>query len=375
MTPVEARTLYLVLDQDRELRRATLDSWGPPPLAEADPRTAASVLFLERSDHWESSARAYLAEIALDEARSEINRLKKREKEAAARVASLRVQKDQVRQQARAELRNRTGRLTQDLTRARDRIAKLEGDLVERSKQGEYWEEEANAAFDELDLADQRYDDLRDRYRSKRPSRVAGGVANPGEIGFSRDPLETARVLDQMAGFWEVGTDSPSSAPAPWVKLEMPLGIDPQSAGAVGWLYHEAARSRLVVDGWNVAYHWHYHRDLPLPPDRGTVEIITNKLAKLARYSIGDHRVSFYLDSRLVNGIDPDWENRFQSGFLTGYYVKNADDAIAEEASRRTEESVVVFTSDKELADRCRTHGAIVLASEGLAEWMAKSPV
>ncbi len=375
MTPVEARALYRVLDKDRRLRQATLDSWSPPPVAEADPHTAASVLFLERSEHWESTARSYLTEVALDEARVEIGRLREREKEMQGRVASLKAQKDQARQEAREELRDRTERLTRDLTRARERIAKLESDLAEQSRQTEFWEEQANAAFDDLDLVDRRYDDLRDRYRTKKPSAVPSEVTNTGRTGFSRDPMETARMLDQMVSFWEVGTDSPTPTPTLGTPLQLPLGIDPRSAGAVRWLYDDAARAFLLVDGWNVAYHWQYRQGESEPPDHRTVELVTNKLAKLARYSIGNHRVSFYLDSRQVNGIDPEWENRFQSGHLTGYYVNDADDAIAEETNRRSGEAVVVITSDKELADRCREHGAIVLASEGLAEWMARSPV
>ena len=375
MTPVEARTLYRALDGNEDLRQATLSSWDPPSLAEADQRTAASVLFLKRSHRWESAARGILAEIALEKAEGEIEQLKTQERKARAKVASLKEQIEQVRQGAAKEIENRTADSRQDLARARDRIVKLENELAEKGKDARYWETEANAAFNEITLADRRYDDLRDRYRTKKVPAASQDPTNISDIGFSRDPLETARMLDHMTSFWEVGSDSPSPATSHDVTWQLPPGIDPRSGTAVSWLYHDAARSRLVVDGWNVAHYWHYRQGLPVPPERDTVERITNKLAKLAKYSIGEHRVSFYLDSREVNGIDLEWENRFQDGYLTGYYVEDADDAIAEEASRRTGEAVVVITSDKELADRCRVHGAVVLASESLAEWMAESPV
>ncbi len=374
MTPVEAKSLYKALDGNEDLRQATLSSWDPPSLAWADPRTAASVLFLERSDQWESQARGFLAEIALGEAQGEIDQLKRRQRKAQGKIASLKAQADQVRQGAAQKIQRQTADLKQDLVRARERIAKLEGELAEQGKHADFWEEQANAAFEELDLADGRYDHLRERYRSKKTS-TASSNPNLGDRGFSRDPLETARMLDHMVRFWEVGSDSPAPAEVSDVPWRLPLGMDPRSGRAVSWLYHDAARARLVVDGWNVAHYWHYHQGLPLPPDHGTVELITNKLAKLAKYSIGEHRVSFYLDSRLVNGINPEWENRFQDENLTGYYVEDADDAIAEEARRRKGEAVVVITSDNELAGRCRAHGAVVLASEGLAEWMAESPV
>lgn len=375
MTPVEARTLFRELDRDEVLRRATLDRWGPPPLSDSDPRTAASVLFLERSANWESQARGHLAEVALEESRAEVDRLIRLESDARAEIRSLRHQAEDVRRRADAETRRRTEDLNQDLARARERITKLETELAEQGRQKGYWKREANAAWDDLDLADRRYDDLRERHGSKRSSSVSPGGPGAADITFRRDPLEAARMLDQMMSFWQVGPDSTPAPAAPEVRLGLPSGVDPRSGEAVKWVFFDAPRSTLVVDGWNVAYYWNYHRKVSEDPDQGTVEFVTNKLDKLARYSVGGHRVSFFLDSRYADGIAADWENRFQSGRLTGYYVENADDAIAEEATRRAGEPVVVITSDKELASRCRVHGAMVVASEGLAEWMAESPV
>lgn len=375
MTPVEATNLFRELEKDQRLRQVTLDSWDPPSPAEADRRTAASVLFLERTENWESQARGLLTEIALDEAQVEIERLQRCQQDAQVELASLRVRADGFHQQTEVEIKRRTAGLMQDLERARERITKLERDLGEQRRQTEFWEKEANAAFDQLDLADERYDDLRDRYSSKRPSAASSGVTSVEGTGFSRDPLQAARMLDQMVSFWEVGSDEPAPTKATAVRLELPPGADPRSSGAVDWVFWEAPRAMLVVDGWNVAYHWMYQRQLEPPPDQQTIWFVTNRLANLARYSIGGHRVNFYLDSRHASGIDLDWENRFQSGHLTGFYVENADDAIAEEAGRREGEPVLVVTSDKELAERCRVHGAMVLASEGLAEWMAEARV
>ncbi len=375
MTPVEANALYRELDRNGDFRRVILDGWAPPSLTDADRRTAASVLFLERSENWESQARGFLAEIALDETRVQMNLLKKRQRESQAKIASLKARADDIRRQAAVEIQRRTEDLNQDLKRARERIAKLERALAEQRGQTEFWEKQANSAFDDLDLADQRYDDLRDRYSSKKSSAVPLDNGRSGDMGFSRDPLQAARMLDQMVSFWEAGSGPLPPAAASPVRLELPPGIDPRSGEAMRWVFYEARRSMLVVDGWNVAYHWHYHQGNSEVPAQQTVEFVTNKLANLARYSIDGHRVNFYLDSRYALGIDQGWENRFQNRKLTGFYVENADDAIADEARRRTGQPVVAITSDKELADRCRVYGALVLASESLAEWMAESSI
>ena len=236
---------------------------------------------------------------------------------------------------------------------------------------------ETNAAWDELTDADRRYDELRKRYSLKtKPASARSSVGSGGEVGFSRDPLEAARMLDQMVSFWEVGSDYQPERDEPRPRLmELPTGMDPKSGGAMQWIYYEAPRLTLVVDGWNAAHHWNSHRQVPGKPDQRTIGFITNKLDNLAEYSIGRHQVLFYLDSRHVSGLDPEWDNRFRSGRLTGFYVEDADDAIAREVAGRAGEGVTVITSDNELAERCRIHGAVILASEALSEWMASSPV
>ena len=68
LTPPEARALYRELDRDEGFRRATLEGWEVARFPSADPRAAASVLFLERSEGWESQAQGFLTEIELNEA-------------------------------------------------------------------------------------------------------------------------------------------------------------------------------------------------------------------------------------------------------------------------------------------------------------------
>ena len=376
LTPVEARALYRELDRDEDFRRATLENWNAPSLGSADARVAAAVLFLERSNDWESLVQGHLAEVELEEARMETGRLERCLCEAQAQVKALKVQVAEARRLAEEETKRRTDQLGQDLGRARERIGGLAKKLAEEKRKVEYWDKEAQAAWRELDEADRRYDDLRERYSSKmKPGLVQTGVDTGGETGFSRDPLQAARMLDQMVSFWEVGLDSGPDPVSAFDPLEFPPGLDPKSGGAVMWLYYDAPRLTLLVDGYNVAHYWHYHRQIREKPDHQTIEFITNKLDKLARYSVGRHRVNFYLDSRYANGLEPDWDNRFKSGHLNGFYVVDADDGIAEEATRRAGEPVAVITSDNALADRCRQPGAVRLFSEALAEWLANSPV
>ncbi|MDE0188783.1 MAG: hypothetical protein OXN80_11200 [bacterium] len=377
LTPIEAQALFRELERDAGFRQATLSGWDAARENRTDPRTAASVLFLERSEGWEFRARGHLAEVERQEALSDADGLRASLGEAQSEVRLLKSQLAEQRRLAEKGTRQRTDQLRRDLRRARERICQLERKVSEGSKESARWERETNAAWDELTEADRRYDELRRRYSSKTkpvPARSSPGTG--GEVGFSRDPLEAARMLDQMMSFWEVGSDSqPERDETRPGLLELPPGVDPKSGGAMQWIYYEAPRLILVVDGWNAAHYWNSHRHVPGKPDPRTIEFITNKLDNLAEYSIGRHQVLFYLDSRHVSGLDPDWDNRFRSRRLTGFYVEDADDAIAREAAGRTGERVAVITSDNGLAERSRTHGAVILASEALAEWMASSPV
>ena len=376
MTPLEARDLFRQLENDEDFRQATLESWESPSSVAADPRSAASLLFLERAENWETQARRYLTEVKLDEARMRIQRLQERESQVRAEVKSVKAQAARARQESEERVRRRTDDLAKDLARARERIAELERKLSEKTRETDYWEGEANAAWDDLDEVDRRYHDLRERYSSKtRSSAASAENRNHRDMGFSRDPLKVARMLDQMVSFWEVGSDSHPPEPKPPRPLVLPAGFDPKSGDAMRWVFFEAPRLNLIVDGWNVAHYWHYHRNIVEKPDAQTKEFITNKLEKLVRYSVGRHLVSFYLDSRLEIGLDPEWDSQFKSRRLTGYYVADADDAIVREVAARAGEPVVVITSDNGLAERCGEHGAVRLYSEALAQWMADSPV
>ncbi len=377
LTPPEARALYRELDRDEGFRRAILDGWEAARSPSADRRTAASVLFLERSEGWESQAQGFLTEIELNEALMEIQRLEGRLEEAQSDVEYHKNQMIDTRRQVEDDSRQRTDQLRQDLGRARVRIGELENQLSEEGKNSEYWEGEVNAAFDELTLADVRVEELRKLVGKERSTHVSCSAKGNGWWGggLSRDPVKAARMLDQMVSFWEVGSGFVPEPIASSPRLELPPGMDPKSGQAVRWVYDDAPRLTLVVDGWNAAYNWNYHRNISEPPDQGTIRFITNKLNKLAAYSVGRHWVWFYLDSRKMAGLEEGWDSRFKDGRLVGQYVEYADDAIADDAAERRGEPVVVITSDKELADRCRANGAVVLAAEALTEWMSDSPV
>ena len=377
LTPIEAQTLFRELDRDPDFRETTLSGWDAARENSTDPRTAASVLFLERSEGWEFRARGHLAEIERQQARMDADGLRASLEEAQSEVRSLKNQLAEQKRLAEKSTRQRTNQLRRDLSRARERNCQLERQVSEESRKSARWERETNAAWDELTEADRRYDELRKRYSLKtKLGSARSSVGSGAEVGFSRDPLEAARMLDQMVSYWEVGADSLTDQDVfrPQL-LELPPGTDPKSGGALQWVYYEAPRLILVVDGWNAAHYWNSHRLIPGKPDLRTIGLITNKLDNLAEYSIGRHQVLFYLDSRHVSGLDPDWDNRFRSGRLTGFYVEDADDAIAREAAGRAGERVAVITSDNGLAERCRAHGAVILASEALAQWMANSPV
>jgi predicted RNA-binding protein with PIN domain len=314
--------------------------------------------------------------VALEDALLKIHSLEERASEAKREVKLLKTQATDARRHSDEMVKRRTEELTEDLARSRQRVIELERRLADKSRETDYWEKEANAAWDDLDEADRRYHDLRERYSSKTKSAVALSESkNQREVGFSRDPLEVARMIDQMVSFWEVGWDLGLRHSEPADALVVPAGFDPKSADALQWIFFEAPRLNLIVDGWNVAHSWHKHQRIVGKPDGRTKELITNKLDKLVRYSVGRHRVSLYLDSRHESSLDPDWGSQFKGARLTGYYVADADDAIVKEVAARAGMAVVVITSDNGLAERCHRHGALRVYSEALTQWMADSPV
>ncbi len=385
LTRLHERTIHRELDRNRSLRETTLEvleSAAPEEVSEAaDPRVRISRLFLTRPEGWEEDAGRLLTEVRLEDSREEAASLQKELDGARGEVGKLKKQVKEARRSAVSQSRRATRRLRETLDRTKRRNRDLEGEISRQHQANHDLNRELEASFDELTLVDARVEELRKlvgKERSASSTLSPGAVGHRRGEGLTRDPLEAARMLDQMVRFWEVGPDARIERVVKPVRLEIPAGIDPKSAEAVQWVYDDAPRVNLIVDGWNAAFH-HIYRlhggNTDQRPDQKTVEYVTNKLDKLARYSIGEHRVRFYLDSEHANGLSPEWASRFKSGHLTGFYVKDADDAIVVEAKERVGEPVVVITSDNGLAERCEEHGAVRVYSEALAEWMANSPV
>lgn len=383
LTPPNERTIYRELNKNEQFRQATLEVLDAAASEEPLPRdrdsslAEAAMLFLARPEGWEERAGRLLVEESLEGASKQMATLERELGKTRAEVGKLKKQSKEARRAAAAQSRRATSQLNEDLGRARKRIRDLQGELSRQCQENHRLDRELEASFDELTEADRRYDELRRRYSLKAKTFTAPtGGSGRGEVVFSRDPLEAARMLDQIVSYWEVGPDSRPDQDGPdRRRMELPIGMDPKSADAVRWIFFEAPRLNLIVDGWNVAHYWHYHQQNPDKPDSRTKEFITNKLENLVKYSVGRHQASFYLDSRLEVGLEADWASKFKSRRLTGYYVENADDAIAEEAATRAGEPVVVITSDNGLAQRCQVHGAVRVYSEALAEWMSDSPV
>lgn len=386
LTRLHERTIHRELDKNRSLRETTLEvleSLAPEEVISGteDPRVRLSRLFLIRPEGWEEDAGRLLTEVHLEDSQEKAASLEKDLDGARGEIGKLKKQVKEVRRSAVSQSRRATRRLRETLDRTKRRNRDLEGEISKLHQKNHDLNRELEAAFDELTLVDARVEELRKlvgKERSAASSLSPGAVGHRRGEGLTRDPLEAARMLDQMVRFWEVGSDARIERVVKPVRLEIPGGIDPKSGEAVEWVYNDAPRVTLVVDGWNVAFHHLYRlhgRNTDRRPDQKIVEFVTNKLDKLARYSIGEHRVRFYLDSEHANGLSPDWGSRFKSGHLTGFYVKDADDAIVVEAKERVGEPVVVVTSDNGLAERCEEHGAVRVYSEALAEWMANSPV
>lgn len=339
------------------LRRALLEHLEEPwlrelALVELVDGDEAGRVFLARPEGWEER----LKELA--DARQVAQRSRE-EAESAAELSRMRTVNAELGERLEAasgqiaELERRfadDGRveaIRHRLKEAERTVRQLQSDLDEANQR----EAELEAAVVE---ADDKIGAL--RARLSRPTNEPDDRPRIGHVFGRGDPIETARLLDELVETLRPFHDRPEpemSRPA----LQLPAGIRPDLPEAIDWLLHIDRRIVLVVDGHNVAH------DISVP-NRVTRDRIVWSVARIQRLAESPVTAVVFFDT-------PEGAESYRNARVSVRYVPEADDAIVDLVSR-TDNECVVITTDKELRERVADHGAITLWGTAFSSWILR---
>lgn len=217
----------------------------------------------------------------------------------------------------------------------------------------------------DLAVTQQQVGRLRRRLAAMRGEGGGAAMARPG---LTRDPLDLAKHLDQLAVLSNAASRGISSAvdrgAGGGARQVLPHGIAPDSVGAVQWLINRTDRYSLVVDGYNVTYLVNVDGFASTRARRR----LNHDLARLKRQAKAAPRIIVVYDSTLAG--DRDVES--SSG---GVEIRFApDDRLADEEivalTKELPGPVVVVSTDREVREQAEAAGAVALWSQALVAWM-----
>ncbi len=359
LPPPLAIRLLNELDKNEWFRRRVADQFTGD---EADP----SWLFLNRPDGWwVDLAAAAEAAVALEVGR--------RVGELEDRVAAL--------DEKRAQLARRAKDYKRAAAKAEKRIKELTAEARNRGADGASSDAAAIAAFEaeveeigtalqtlrdehrELQVA---FDALRMRFAKMRRTRSVDVPDTSGASFVPRDPVKLARMLDLQVGAF--GRDLTETQPREAVpsSLRLASGVRPDSSDAIRWILALEQPVVVIVDGYNAQFHLN-------PADFTSGESrrkLIDALKRLRTAASVPHRIVVVYDSTLPGARDA-------RTALGGVEVRfAADDRIADEEiidAAAELADVVVISSDRAVRDGAEARGAVVLWSEALVGWLARS--
>ncbi|HJU80863.1 MAG TPA: hypothetical protein VJ796_03850 [Acidimicrobiia bacterium] len=344
-----ASSLISELDRNEWLRKLALEELGD---ADGVGSEMASIEFLRREPGWEDrlTALAKEAETAIAE---ESHRL------ISDKLAAAKEEIQSLRRQLRKTGRQ-TGQAPTKKAESADReleIRKLRTTLRSTQKELAASEAAREGLMSEVAQLQERLDTLL-RRRSGRSAPPTTSAA-----GMRRGPLDLARDLDARLHAWSLapaGGPPPPPAPEkdPSRPPSIPIGVRPDTAGAIEWLLSYPRPLTVAVDGWNLAF------QLKNPPGRKERSQVEAAVGRLSHRSVGKRKLLVLFDSRFdvagpYRGTHPHVEVRFPG---------SADEALIELAE--TESSLVVITSDRRVREEAGRLGAIGLWGEALVDWL-----
>ncbi|MDH5503091.1 MAG: hypothetical protein OEY98_03585 [Acidimicrobiia bacterium] len=350
--PLE-RTLIEALDEHGWLREKALDEM---PAEVVGP----SRLFLERPNDWDAEIGRIAAAAAVAEEQRLIGDLTRQ-------VEALTMQRDQARDKVKALQAN----LESERAAHREAIAALRDvrkpSAPQPPDQTRYVEElvERNKTLVQR-LADRerrldktRADLLKARRAIPRSESTETEIrpADPVSLGRQLDRMMANARPDPAIGGVPVRQAGPSDGPTPGV-FELPRGLTPDSAAAIGFLVDRSEPVWVIVDGYNASFHVD-GVGFATPAARTRV---TNGLAGLRARASGPMRITVVWDST---------EDETEAPTATGIerkFVADADEEVRRLSHEATGD-VVVISTDREVHAGVAP-GTLVLWSEALADWL-----
>ncbi len=368
LPPPLARKLVETLDENEWLREKAAEAGSDLDPASADPARAVSALFLLRPERWEERAR----EAAHHRAAGAQNALVASMQRT---IVDLQQQLDAARQKAKgAQQRAQSAAVAADRKTQSFRNA-VEAARHEEREATEDQRRSYDALIDryqrlcqDLEEAGDRITVLRDELlRARRTARATTKAAGP-QAWAVRDPLEIARMLDDIveAVRPEAVATRQEILDSEVSPFAIPAGVSPDQKGAVEWLARYEEPYGLVVDGYNVTF----LLDEEGFTDSAARDRLNEGLARFRRAAAAPVQVIVVYDSTQSGGVTASTgpggiEVRFTESGLT------ADEeilAIAAAASTR----VAVISTDRHVREGAEEQGAVGLWSQALVAWLER---
>ncbi len=368
LPPPLARKLMEKLDEDEWLREKAAESGADLDPDSSDPARAVSALFLLRPEGWEERAREAVEHRATGTQLALTQTLKRT-------IADLEQQLDVSREKARtAQQRAQAAefeaeRKSQVARSAIETARKEERETAEELRRSHEDLEARNRRLtDDLEEASDRIVSLRDELlRARRAGRGFSAPVGP-QAWASRDPLDVARMLDEIVEAIRPEAVAPAleAAEDAAPRFGLPPGISPDAKDAVAWLVSYQEPFSLVVDGYNVTF----LLDEEGFTDPAVRDRLNEGLARFRRAAAAPTRVIVVYDSAQAGGVSFSTgpggiEVRFTEA---GYTADEEILSIAAGAPLR----LAVVSTDRRVREGAEEFGALGLWSQALVAWLER---
>jgi|GEM_PF-2040992 len=345
------------VESDDEFRAAVLDRWD-----KSEPSDSVSHAYLSDPEGAAPLIAAAASMIALGRAEAERDLALERASDLAAQLEEAKGRLSEAKQRAKVTSKERTAadrRSRQGLERTAESARRDHADALETIAGLELALASEHAATDDLRATVRR---LTDR-EARRVS--SGGTPLPERKSrnvLPTDPAELAAFLDglerRLRYYREPNriVDRRDEEPQP---LELPNGISPESAEAVGAILEEQP-DRFIIDGYNVAGAILFEEF----SSRAGRKAAVARADMLKRST--DATVTVVFDAANVKG-----RTRVTTDFGVRVIFEpevSADDAIVFLVQETVDRSVVI-TNDRELQSRVARPDCVVLYTTALVAW------
>ncbi len=363
LPPPQLRKLVAELDNGEWLRDKALEAWPEADPDDIDPGRAASALFLLRPEGWEVRAEALSEERRSEERGAVVEQLRRKiaQLEADARAAR---QKSKAAAAAAEAAKVEAARRVED-ARAGVEAARRDGGrgAIRLRRRVDELEAMTEELRHELQAADERLAALKEELLRAR--RAVSTPPATGPVAWSaRDPIEMARLLDEVARSVRPGAvaaaAAPRGGPGP---LVLPAGVRPDQAAAIDHLLGVEEPFTMVVDGYNVTF---------LVEATGFTEgpareRLNQALARVRRMARAPLRMVVVYDSADADGAP----GAPGPGGVEVRFAPDADEEVVALA-RSLPERLVVVSSDRSVRERAEEAGALGLWAQAVVAWLRR---